>query len=66
MARKIMTTTTLSKPAEVAAFSFVQDAIKGFRRSRLRAAQRKHLLSLDDPTLRDMGLTRLDVLHGDF
>ncbi len=43
-----MTTTTLSKPAEASAFSFVEDAIKGFRRSRLRAAQRKHLLSLDD------------------
>ena len=28
-----MTTTTFSKPAEVSAFSFVQDAIKGFRRS---------------------------------
>jgi uncharacterized protein YjiS (DUF1127 family) len=52
--------------AKVSAFSFAQDAIKGYRRSRLRAAQRKHLLSLDDRTLRDMGLTRLDVLHGDF
>jgi uncharacterized protein YjiS (DUF1127 family) len=66
MDRKIMTTTTLSKPAEASAFSFIEDAIKGFRRSRLRAAQRKYLLSLDDPILRDMGLTRLDVLHGDF
>ncbi len=61
-----MTTTTLSSPAEVSAFSFVHDAIKGFRRSRLRTAQRKHLLSLDDSMLRDMGLTRLDVLNGDF
>ena len=61
-----MTTTTLSKPAEALAFSFVQDAIKGFRRSRSRAAQRRHLLSLDDKLLRDMGLTRLDVLNGDF
>jgi uncharacterized protein YjiS (DUF1127 family) len=66
MDRKIMTATTMSKPAEVSAFSFIGDAIKGFRRSRLRAAQRKHLLSLDDHMLRDMGLTRLDVLHGDF
>lgn len=66
MDRKIMSTTTFSKPAEVSAFSFVQDAIKGFRRSRLRAAQRRHLLSLDDRTLRGMGLTRLDVLNGDF
>ncbi len=31
-----MTTTTLSQPADVSAFSFVQDAIKGFRRSRPR------------------------------
>ena len=61
-----MTTTTISSSADVSAFSFVKDAIKGFRRSRLRTAQRKHLLSLDDRTLRDMGLTRLDVLHGDF
>jgi uncharacterized protein YjiS (DUF1127 family) len=61
-----MTTTTMFNPADVSAFSFVGDAIKGFRRSRLRAAQRKHLLSLDDHMLRDMGLTRLDVLHGDF
>jgi uncharacterized protein YjiS (DUF1127 family) len=66
MDRKIVTTTTLSHQAEVSAFSFVQDAIKGFRRSRARAAQRRHLLSLDDKLLRDMGLTRLDVLNGDF
>ena len=61
-----MTTTTLSHQAEVMAFSFVGDVIKGFRRSRSRAAQRRHLLSLDDKLLRDMGLTRLDVLNGDF
>ena len=61
-----MTTTTLSQQAEVSTFSFVKDAIKGFRRSRSRAAQRRHLLSLDDKLLRDMGLTRLDVLNGDF
>lgn len=61
-----MTTTTLSKTAEVSAFSFVQDAIKGLRRARARAAQRRYLLSLDDKLLRDMGLTRLDVLNGDF
>lgn len=61
-----MTTTTLSNPADVSAFSFVKDAIKGFRRARSRAAQRKHLLGLDDHMLRDMGLTRLDVLNGDF
>ena len=32
----------------------------------MRMAQRKHLLGLDDFLLRDMGLTRLDVLQGDF
>ena len=61
-----MTATNYSKQADVSAFSFVKEAIKGFRRSRSRAAQRRHLLSLDDKLLRDMGLTRLDVLNGDF
>ena len=61
-----MTATNYSKQSDVSAFSFVKDAIKGFRRSRSRAAQRRHLLSLDDKLLRDMGLTRLDVLNGDF
>lgn len=61
-----MTTTTLSHQAEVSAFRFVQDALNGMRRNRIRAAQRKHLLGLDDHMLRDMGLTRLDVLNGDF
>jgi uncharacterized protein YjiS (DUF1127 family) len=46
--------------------SFLKSALTDFRQMRLRSAQRKHLLSLDDRTLRDMGLTRLDVLNGDF
>ena len=46
--------------------SFIMSALMDFRRSRARAAQRRHLLSLDDKLLRDMGLTRLDVLNGDF
>ena len=58
-----MTATTFSNPAEVATFSFIEDAIKGFR---ARAARRKQLLKLDDTLLRSMGLTRLDVLHGSF
>jgi uncharacterized protein YjiS (DUF1127 family) len=61
-----MTAATLSTRSDVSTFTFVQDAFKGLRRSRIRAAQRKHLLGLDDHMLRDMGLTRLDVLHGDF
>ena len=46
--------------------SFVMGALMGFRRMRLRAAQRKHLLSLDDYLLRDMGLDRSDIMHGKF
>ena len=61
-----MTATTLSNRPEATRFTFVQDTLKGLRRTRMRIAQRKHLLSLDDYLLRDMGLTRLDVLHGDF
>ena len=42
------------------------NALMGFRRMRLRSAQRKHLLGLDDYLLRDMGLNRLDVMRGKF
>ena len=59
-----MTTTTLSTRAEVSRFSFVLDTLKGLRRRPMIAAQRAHLLSLDDYLLRDIGLTRFDVLHG--
>ena len=61
-----MTALTLNNRAEVTSFTFVQDALKGLRRTRMRIAQRKHLLGLDDFLLGDMGLTRLDVLNGDF
>lgn len=46
--------------------SLVMNALMGLRRMRLRAIQRKHLLSLDDYLLRDMGLNRLDVMRGKF
>jgi uncharacterized protein YjiS (DUF1127 family) len=46
--------------------SFVMSAITDFRRMRLRSAQRKHLLSLDDSLLRDMGLNRHEVMRGKF
>ncbi|MDP1699809.1 MAG: DUF1127 domain-containing protein [Aestuariivirga sp.] len=46
--------------------SFVMNALKGFRRRRMRSIQRKHLLGLDDYLLRDMGLNRLDVMRGKF
>lgn len=46
--------------------SLVMSALMGLRRRRLRAIQRKHLLSLDDYLLRDMGLNRLDVMRGTF
>jgi uncharacterized protein YjiS (DUF1127 family) len=46
--------------------SFLMNAMMDFRRMRLRSAQRKHLLSLDDYLLRDMGLNRFDVMNGKF
>ncbi len=46
--------------------SLVMDALMGLRRRRLRSIQRRHLLSLDDCLLRDMGLNRLDVMRGKF
>jgi uncharacterized protein YjiS (DUF1127 family) len=61
-----MTPLTLNNRDEVTTFTFVQDALKGLRRTRMRAAQRKRLLGLDDYLLRDIGLTRLDVMNGDF
>jgi uncharacterized protein YjiS (DUF1127 family) len=61
-----MTAIAISNRPGVTPYTFVQDALNGKRRNRIRAAQRKHLLGLDDHMLRDMGLTRLDVLHGDF
>lgn len=61
-----MTATTLSNRAPVSTLSFVQDALKGLRRTRARSAARTLLLGLDDHLLRDIGLTRHDVLNGDF
>jgi uncharacterized protein YjiS (DUF1127 family) len=46
--------------------SLVMGALMGFRRMRMRAAQRKHLLGLDDHLLRDMGLERLNIMRGKF
>ena len=61
-----MTAVAITNRPDVTPFTFVQDAIRGLRRSRARAAQRKLLLGLDDYLLSDMGVTRLDVLNGDF
>ena len=46
--------------------SFLMSALMDFRRMRLRSTQRKHLLSLDDYLLRDMGLDRTDIMRGKF
>lgn len=46
--------------------SFLKSALTDFRRMRLRSAQRKHLLALDDYLLLDMGLNRFDVMNGKF
>ena len=59
-----MISIALSRHAEVLSLSLVMGALKGFRR--LRAAQPKPLLGLDDYLLRDMGLTRVDALYGKF
>ena len=61
-----MTATTLTNRAPVSTFSFVQDVLKGLRRTRARSAARTLLLGLDDHLLRDIGLTRHDVLNGNF
>ena len=53
------------RPA-VSSPSFLMSALMDFRRMRMRAAQRKHLLGLDDYLLRDMGLDRSDVMRGKF
>jgi hypothetical protein len=63
-----MTKIALSRRAETSSLSFVLVALKGLRRRRIQALQRKHLLGLDelllllgldDHLLRDMGLERL-------
>lgn len=61
-----MTATILSNRAEASTFTFVHEALKDLRRRRVRTAARKHLLNLDNRMLRDIGITRLDVLNGDF
>ena len=61
-----MTASTLSDRAGVSNFSFVEIAFKGLRRTRNRAIARKQLLDLDDRMLRDIGLTRMDVIDGSF
>ena len=60
-----MTSILFSRHAETSSLSFILVALKGLRRRRTRALQRKQLLSLDDHLLlqgldhhilRDMGL----------
>ena len=60
-----MTNVALSHRAP-ASPSFVMGAVLGFRRMRMRAAQRKHLLGLDDHLLRDMGMDRSNIMLGKF
>jgi uncharacterized protein YjiS (DUF1127 family) len=61
-----MISIALSHRTPASSPSFVMNALMGFRRMRLRAAQRKHLLSLDDFLLRDVGLERSNIMRGKF
>ena len=61
-----MISITLSHRPAVAPPSMIMGVLMVIRRVRVRAAQRKHLLGLDDYLLRDMGLDRLDVMRGKF
>ena len=61
-----MISIVLSHRPHTSSPSFIMGALMDFRRMRLRAAQRKHLLSLDDYLLRDMGLDRSDIKRGKF
>ena len=61
-----MNSITLSHRGQATSHSIIMTALMGFRRMRLRAAQRKHLLGLDDNLLRDMGLDRSNIMRGKF
>ena len=61
-----MTAIAISNRPDVTPFTFVQDALKGLRRTRARAAARALLLGLDDRMLSDIGLTRFDVTSRNF
>ena len=61
-----MTATILTARSDVSALSFLKDALSGLRRARERSAARAMLLGLDDRMLRDIGVTRHDVLNGRF
>jgi uncharacterized protein YjiS (DUF1127 family) len=61
-----MISITVSHRPAAASPSMIVGVLMGIRRVRMRAAQRKHLLSLDDYLLRDMGLERSDIMRGKF
>ena len=61
-----MVSIVLSHRPAVSSPSIVMGVLMGIRRVRMRAAQRKHLLSLDDYLLRDMGMDRSDIIRGKF
>jgi uncharacterized protein YjiS (DUF1127 family) len=61
-----MTATTLTTRTNTSTFSFAREALSVMRRARARSVARNKLLALDERMLRDIGLTRHDVLNGSF
>ena len=61
-----MTTTTLTARPGASSLSFLTGFLSGLRRIQERSAARAKLLRLDDRMLKDIGLTRDDVLSGRF
>ena len=61
-----MTNAIPSNRGEISTFTFVRETYTGLRRHRAKVALRKHLLGLDDRMLRDIGMTRFDVMGSRF
>ncbi len=61
-----MTSATLAFRANFSAFTLLRESVTGLRHRRAKALHRQHLLGLDDHLLRDIGLSRLDIMADRF